>query len=52
MKFYLLDFNESPSFFECDVSSFAFTSDEAVGFLEMLAESVVGVDDGDVAGVP
>ena len=49
---YLLNFDQSPSVLNGNVSLFAFTSDVAVGSFKMLAESVVSVDDGDAAGVP
>lgn len=49
---YFLDFNESPSFFNTNVSSFAFASDEAVSLVEMSAESVVGIDNSESACIP
>ena len=49
---YLLNFDQSPSVLNGNVSLFAFTSDEAVGSFKMLAESVVSVNNGDATGVP
>lgn len=49
---YLLNFNQSPSFFNIDVSLFAFASDQGVSSFEMSTESVVSVDDGYLACIP
>ena len=49
---YLLNFDQSPSVLDSDVSSLAFASDEGVGSFEMPAESIVSVNNGDVTGVP
>lgn len=49
---YLLNFDQSPSLLDSDISSLTFASDEGVSFLEMLAESIVSVNNGDVTGVP
>ncbi|MDD2840752.1 MAG: hypothetical protein PHY80_06640 [Rickettsiales bacterium] len=44
-----MDFNESPSFFNADVSFFTFAFDEAVSFIEMFAESVVCINNSEAA---
>ena len=47
-----MNFDQCPSFLDVDVSSFALASDEAVGSFKVSAESVVGVNDCETAGIP
>lgn len=50
--FFLLNFKQSPSLLDSNISLLAFTSDETVGLFEMFTERVVSVDNCETAGVP